>query len=492
MTPRFYPIGTPVVKDIWVDPVRGNDGGSGASRSQALRTVNRAWARIPSNRVLTGTGYRILLVAGDYLPDTVPVYWESRWGAYKYPVILEAVDGPGTANLPSLNLFDCRYLYIIGLNVHAGGGDVLHCERCDHFLLRQTRVTGADPETFNVQEVLKVNQSQYVYVESSDISGGWDNAIDFVAVQYGHVQSNRIHNAGDWCIYSKGGSAYIRVEGNEIYDCGTGGYTAGQGTGFEYMTPPWLHYEAYDIKFVNNIVHDTEGAGIGVNGGYNILLAYNTLYKVGRRSHAVEVVFGDRSCDGEIEVCRSHLNAGGWGATVRGDGSNGEPIPDRNVFVYNNVLYNPDGYRSAYQHFAIYGPRNPSTQSNIPSPSRTDTNLQIRGNLIWNGPKNLSLGIEGSDQGCRPSNTTCNAAQLRRDNSINKLRPQLVDPDARNFRPVPGGTIFHAKTFSIPDFPGGDRPTRPPVPSGILSNRILRDRSGAPRAEPSPPGAYVE
>ena len=27
---------------------------------------------------------------------------------------------------------------------------------------------------------------------------------------------------------------------------------------FEYMTSPWLHYEAYDIKFVNNVIHDTD------------------------------------------------------------------------------------------------------------------------------------------------------------------------------------------------------------------------------------------
>ena len=59
----------------------------------------------------------------------------------------------------------------------------------------------------------------------------------------------------------------------------------GQGTGLQFMTAPWLHYEAYGIRVVNNIVHDTEGAGLGVNGGYNVLIAWNTLYRVGRRSH---------------------------------------------------------------------------------------------------------------------------------------------------------------------------------------------------------------
>ena len=61
-----------------------------------------------------------------------------------------------------------------------------------------------------------------MYVERSNVFGGETNAIDFVAVQHGHLLANRIHHAGDWCAYAKGGSADIRVAGNEIYACGTG------------------------------------------------------------------------------------------------------------------------------------------------------------------------------------------------------------------------------------------------------------------------------
>jgi hypothetical protein len=286
-------------------------------------------------------------------------------------------------------------------------------------------------------ETLKVNQSQYVYLENNNISSAADNNIDFVAVQYGHIQSNVIHNAGDWCMYTKGGSANIRIEGNEIYNCGVGGYVAGQGTGFEYMVTPWLHYEAYDIKFINNVIHDTLGAGMGVNGGYNILLAYNTLYRVGTISHAIEVVFGLRSCDGDTNAatsCSTNLARNGWGTTTIG--SDGEPIPDRNVFIYNNIIYNPPGVQSQWQHFAIYGPRTPNGGTNIASPSTTDTNLQIKGNIIWNGSADLSLGL-GDDQGCLPSNPTCNATQLLADNRINTVQPQLNNPSGGDFRPNP-------------------------------------------------------
>ena len=82
----------------------------------------------------------------------------------------------------------------------------------------------------DLQEAIKLNQCQGIYIESVDVSGAWDNAIDMVAVQWGHVINSAIHFAG-WCIYTKGGSAYFVVSGNEIYDCGESGFSAGQGTG---------------------------------------------------------------------------------------------------------------------------------------------------------------------------------------------------------------------------------------------------------------------
>lgn len=234
----------------------------------------------------------------------------SPYGTAQFPIILQAADEPRTARLlADLNMFNVRYLYLIALHIQHTS-DVFHCERCDHLLIRNVLLRGSRAAS---HENVKINQSQFVYLEGNDIDGAEQNAVDFVAVQVGHILHNRIHNADDWCIYLKGGSAHFRLEGNEIYDCGTGGFTAGEGSGFEYMVSPWLHYEAYDLKIVNNVIHDTAGAGFGVNGGYNILFAYNTLYRVGQRSHLLEFVFGGRTCDGDQALtgrCADHLAAG--------------------------------------------------------------------------------------------------------------------------------------------------------------------------------------
>ena len=195
-----------------------------------------------------------------------------------------------------------------------------HFEACTHVLLRDCTIRGEGTiATYDVpQETLKANQCRFMYVERCDISGAWDNAVDYVAVQGGHVVASRIHRAGDWAMYAKGGSANILVAGNEFFDAGTGGFTAGQGTGFEFMVAPWLTYEASGITFVNNVIHDTQGAGIGVNGGADIVMSNNTLYRVGTRSHVIEVGFGSRSCDGDRATCTTLLARGGWGTNVPG------------------------------------------------------------------------------------------------------------------------------------------------------------------------------
>jgi hypothetical protein len=472
-----FDIGNPAVADVWVDPAAGNDAATGASRGAALRTFAEAWRRLPVGTPLT-QGVRINLVAGTYPEAAVPNYWESRHGTFAAPIIVRAADGPGTARLPTVNVYDCRHLYFDGLEISAGGGDVVHFEASSHILLRDTTIRGTGDITAyaSPQEALKVNQSQHVYIENCDISGGWDNAIDFVAVQYGHVVGSRIHRAGDWAMYAKGGSAYLTITGNEFFDAGTGGFTAGQGTGFEFMVSPWLHYEASGITFTNNVIHDTAGAGIGVNGGYNILMAHNTLYRVGSRSHVIEAVFGGRSCDGDQAACEARRALGGWGPVVVGAE---EPIPNRNVFIVNNVVLNPDGFASRWEQFAVAGPRAAGSGSNIASPARADDNLVIRGNVIWNGPADHPLGIEAAAL----------AADVAAHNAINTVRPVLVDPARGDYRLANDGSLPAA--VAIPAFTWADRPNRPLMPSGATDNAVLYDHRGLPRSGPQRAGAFA-
>ena len=487
--PDDYNMGTPALTDIWVDPNGGNDANSGTSRSQPLRTVSAAWAKIPEGAVLTGTGYRIQLLPGTYpaydqANANVPGQLADRTGTFAYPIVIQSADGPGLTRLPGLEVYNCHFIYFLNLNTlgPSSGGDGFHISSCRYVLIRNCEIDGNG----QTQEVLKGNQCQNVYIEDNHIHGPTDNVgLDFVAVQYGHIYRNRIHDATDWCIYLKGGSAYFRVEGNELYRAGNGGFTAGQGAGFEYMVNPWLHYEAYDIKVINNVIHDTDGAGLGVNGGYNILLAYNTLYRIGRNSHAIEVVFGGRGCGGEADhlaAARVNHDAGGWGRAVAEDSQ--YFIPNKNIFIFNNIIYNPSGYQSAWNHFSTRADTTPPSGTNAPNPCKGDDNLQIQGNFIWNGPSDLDLGIGDSGE------ARLDPATVRALNSINISVPRLTDPGAGDFRPVSGGNVFSVTTYLIPDFSWSDAPSPPIVPPGWLSNSVPKNRARETRNLPGNPGAY--
>ena len=181
------------------------------------------------------------------------------------------------------------------------------------------------------------------------MSGAGDNAIDFVAVQYGHIVDSRIHDAGDWCAYAKGGSASIRVARNEIHDCGTGGFTAGQGTGFQFMTSPWLHYEAYEIRVHDNVDPPTPRARGSASTAATTSCSRTTRSTGSARGRTRSSSSSARAAATADRATRAasgapqHLAAGGWGTTVVDDGDNSVRIPNRNVLVYNNLVYNPSG-----------------------------------------------------------------------------------------------------------------------------------------------------
>ena len=454
----FFQIGSPAFSDIWVNPVNGSDTNGGATRNQAVRTLSKAWRRVPIGTPLV-QAIRINLITGGYPEAIVPNYWENRIGTFVAPIMIRAVDGAGTARLPAMNVFGCHHLYFEGLDISAAGGDILHFNSSSSILLRNVTVRSTVAVVTNggtgpiaqmgqpVQETVKMNQCQRVYIEYCDISGAWDNAVDLVAVQYGHVVGSKIHGAGDWAMYAKGGSAQLVIRGNEFYDAGTGGFTAGQGTGFEWMVAPWLQYEAYDITFTDNVIHDTWGAGIGVNGGVNILMANNTMYRVGSRSHVIEAVFGSRSCDGDVTRCMQYLAQGGWGTNIVGDEV---AIPNKNVTIANNVVMNPNGYKSTWQHFTVHSPRTTPPGSNVPSPALADDGLQIIGNVIWNGPADHPLGLS----------SLLESDVLSR-NQINTVCPALADPLNGDYQVVPGATC--APTTSATTAPA--RPTSRPSPT---------------------------
>lgn len=513
-----YDPGNYTVTDLYLSP-SGNDENSGTALTAPLRSLTAAWQKIPATT--STTGYRINFLAGTYPCEPLPEdtnncqnYFSDRSGSQKYPIILQAYSGAKVIIRGGWNFNHVSYLYIYDLNLIGGiplptnssGNNLFHLEQGDHVLLHGISLTGPSCDNDscnNLQEVLKVNQTQYLYIEDSLISGAWHSAVDYFVVEYGHFLNNRVRIAGQWCMYVKGGTSYLQVAGNEFSGCLLG-FSAGQADNLAVMKSPWVHYEVYDLKFVNNVLHDIPGTGFSATGAYNILFAYNTLYKVATsRENAyglAQFTLGERNCTAIDEIpnvtdrCRLLTGQGAWGPIYEtSDHQPLEAIPNRRVFVYNNIFYNPALTQSLYFQWAVNGavPR-PAGFANSPNPARTDDYLVLEGNIIWNAAGTglpLFGSTGGGAVGCAAADSTCREELVIAKNRINQFEPQLRNPAAGDFRPMAGGNLLKVSAASIPAF-AWDAFT-PSVPTGTSDNTVPQDRAGNPRNISSPPGAYT-
>ena len=489
-----YDAGAPRLRNIWVDPLHGDDGATGTSRAKALRSFRAAWNRIPTATEPDRAGWRILLAPGRYPPEADPrAHFEHRYGTRECPIVIQPADGPGTAILPAIWFAHCRHLHLLDVTILAdepkGRHSTLFFLLCDYVLVRGvTSVAVGRMGENERRENLKAHLCKHLYVEDSDFDGAWDNALDYGAIHYGHIVRCRIHRAGHEVMYVKGGCGYLRIEGNEIYGGENHGIMAGQCTGFEFLQPPWIHYEAYDIRVVNNFIHDA-GGGLAVCGGYNILMAHNTCYRVGSNRDLVVVGLGDNvTTPGREAACSANYLAGGWSDPK---GKCLFNIPNKNVFIYNNVFLNPEGYRSAVAHFGISGPVKTPARSHIPSPARADDNLQIRGNVIWNGGDDVPLLDPCERVYHLAAKPTFSESLLRRHNAINTILPELADPERGDARPIRGGKLLKVRSKPIPDFTCDDLPAEWFVPVGESSNAVPADCAGRRRQPDGPPGAWI-
>jgi hypothetical protein len=486
-----YDMGTPTFIDIWVSP-SGDDTNSGASPSAPLATVQEAWRRIPAGTLTAA--YRIRLMSGTYTGQAP--FLEDRHGSRAYPILIQS-DGAeagrdDTVFDGTIDVAYSDFVYILDLTVQPSSSpnDAIHLQHGDHFLLRDLMVSAFDASgARSSYDLVKVNQVTHAFVEDSDLAGATDNALDFMAVQCGHIIANDIHAADDWCAYAKGGSAYLRVEANRLFDCG-GGFTAGQGSGFQFDVPAQIHYEAYDVKVLNNVVHDVARAAFSAQGAYDVLISYNTAFRAGQGyDHLLAAEPGERTCDPgdaqERAVCDSNVTAGGWGPTSASPTDQIIYIPNKHVFIYNNVLWNDQ--QATDQQLRIPGPWSNPPGFGAPTTVLSDDDLRLAGNIIANGTSDEPYATDG---GCLDTHPTCSPAVFFSANQVNTMTPQLVDPANGDFHPTPGGNLAQASATPIPNFSWADAPTTPSVPQGNLDNSNPRNFDGQDRGTAPHPGAF--
>ena len=493
-----YNIGTVTVKEIWVDPVNGKDVNNGTTRALAYKTLNFAMANVPSLTPFTTTGYKIMLVGGAYPSDDSPPTYSSYQGTAKYPVIIQAADGAGTVKLPSMSVSDCSYFYLIDLNIETTiGSDAIGCSGSNHLLIRHCTINGQDSAKILLsQNVVSVSGSQYCYIEDCIIINAYGANLYISGSQHCQIVRSTLQYSSADGVAIDYGSADIWFARNTIRNTIKNAvYVGSNGVStLDAFSLPWAHYDAYAVRIVNNIISDCDSSAFVCNGGYDVLFAHNTLYKIGGFAPSlISLGLGKRACSGldQQVICKPYLDSGAWGTVhIYNTDDDVAWIPNTHLYIYNNVFYNPTGYETTSSQFVFDMPKQALQHASCPKPANTDNDLQIKGNIIWNGTLAKPLGITATS-GAQPSNPTCNATLLNSGNSIHKQEPLLANPDNGDFHPATGGAIVTTSIFPIPDFIWSDLPSKPKEPLVGLSNIIATDFEGASRTNVFIPGAFT-
>jgi hypothetical protein len=454
-----FDIGQPVLQQVWVDPVNGNDANQGTS-STPFRTLDAAWEYA---RVEIVRGFEVILRPGDYPAATLPGALRADEASIAEPAILRA-EQPGTARVHGRLNVITDSIYIIGVDlVFPDENELAISVTADGVLLRDIHIS---------RSAGLLIQAERAYIEQVTVDQA-TIGITFT-VRWGHIINSRVRASSDCVIVDVG--SYLLLNNNQIGPCGSSGVRLGTfATSEVHAEVPWLHYDVYDVKVTNNVVRDTAGVPLNLGSAYNILVAHNTIAATGTLPF-LRAAHGIRRCD-DATICQQRFALGGWGPT--GGGTQAR-TPSKNVFVYSNVFYRPSGPPGAVL-LDIAAPVSGSGQNgtNIPVPTRVDENLQVRGNIFWS--PDAALLAQGS-QGCDGANPACNASQLMLDNSVNTVQPQLVDAPEGDFHPLPGGNLFGRTPVPIPSFTWSDAAAAPPVPPGDVLNAIPTNGDGRIRS----------
>ena len=162
-----------------------------------------------------------------------------------------------------------------------------------------------------------------------------DNAegIDIIASVKVLIRGCVIEHTATNGIYLKGGTRDGLIERCLVRHTGHGGILLGQDTDTEYMRDQ-ANFEAINCTAQNNIIVDTQTAGLGTYSGQNITMVNNTLLDTAKSGQAsIWIVTNGREVPAEKVTLRNNIIAGsGVRPAMFIKDAAGLPDSDHNLF----------------------------------------------------------------------------------------------------------------------------------------------------------------
>jgi parallel beta-helix repeat protein len=189
---------------------------------------------------------------------------------------------PGGSGATDVLLEDCK--------LHGSGRDVvkvtpksqrLHVRRCEIYNSGTSYAPGTPLDDKNAEGIDNVNADGMI------------------------VEDSYIHDIATSCLYFKGGAHNALIQRNRLENCGLGGVLVGFDTSPEFfdlqLNPGY--FEALSSTVINNIIRNTDYAGIGLYASQGSKIYNNTLIDTARIGHAA-LYFGVTLQDFEPQALR--------------------------------------------------------------------------------------------------------------------------------------------------------------------------------------------
>ncbi len=253
----------------------------------AVRHVGpgQAYASLPAAVAVVQPGDTILIHAGTYpggLQFSNLQGTASQWITIRnVPGETVVFEGGGNA----IQLSDPAYLRLEGLifqhqtgngfNTDDGGSYATpaHHVVFDGCIFRDISATGNN-------DLLKLSGLDSFVVRNCQFLNGaaGGSGADMVGCHSGVFANNYFENQGSNCIQAKGGTAWIRIEGNFFKDGGQRALNLGGSTGLQFFRPDTAHYEAAHLQVYANIFVGS-WAPIAYTGAVHVAVVNNTFYQ---------------------------------------------------------------------------------------------------------------------------------------------------------------------------------------------------------------------
>ncbi|MCB9305651.1 MAG: DUF5123 domain-containing protein [Lewinellaceae bacterium] len=247
----------------------------------------------------------------------------------------------------AIQLSDPAYLHIRGIvfqhqtgngfNTDDGGSydTPAHHIIFENCIFRDMSATGNN-------DLLKLSGLDFFEVRNCLLQNGaaGGSGIDMVGCHHGVIQGNTFVNMGSNAIQCKGGSEWVRIEGNFFKDCGQRTLNLGGSTGLAFFRPDTAHFEAANLQVYSNIIIGS-WAAVAYVGSVNVEVVNNTIYQPENWVIRIlqETVDPDRFLACGNNAFRNNIVYIGNLPTETNVGPNTAPT----TFVFsNNLWYNAD------------------------------------------------------------------------------------------------------------------------------------------------------